>query len=969
MANAHKDRKNVIYEICNEPNGVSWSQVVTYANDIIPRIRAIDPDAVIIVGTPNWSQLGEDVVNNKLAFTNIMYTFHFYAATHDTSMLTNFVGRLPIFVTEWAATEASGAGGTNYTRADQYISIMQTNKISWCAWSWSEAPETSGMLNVGSCDAANWTSLKQSGTYVVGKVSNPADNFPACFIPTATYTPTSVGPEPTATIGPNDLRLDNMTDGNYTSNVCTYWYTYDDSNDCTDKNCTLNPHGNSQIVPWSKDHWEDLGRPIQPFYMQAPGRNGAGDYAARITGVVTTTFLYGFAGLGLPLKEPEGPVNISTATGISFWCKSNQSRDFRLKINSPQAFGGKLDEDMYGYVFTAGTTWQKVTVDFSSVLFSQEGWGDKTVTKTMALSAVDTIQWQTEGQTGAPYNFDLWIDDVVLLNAPAPLRTIAAVGCTPPTPTHTWNPSLPTYTHTPTPAFELRVNCGGAQYTDGAGKVWLADKAFATGSWGYEGGGGVADNTGVAVAGTTDDVLYQSERWGSPTYRFTVPNGSYQVVLKFAEMYFTASNMRVFNVAIEGTTLVTNLDIVAAAGAKTALDRTFIVNVTDGRLDITSSASVDGALFNAIAVLGYTAPVNTQTGTNTYTQTRTYTHTATNTYTRTYTATGTATGTATRTFTNTPTRTATATNTFTNTATQVFTATATNTSLFTATYTNTAVNTATPTTPPVNTATPTTPPVNTATPTTPPVNTATPTTPPVNTATPTTPPVNTATPTTPPVNTATNTDTPVFTQTETATSVNTTAATDTATIVPSFTPTAVFTASYTATFTQTLVFTLTPSHTVTITHTFTVTNTHTFTFTHTNTFTNTPENTVTYTYTPVYTNTPTPTYTPAGAKDLKVTDEFTYPNPYNPKSGMPFKIKAHFSRGYSGARVKIYTQSLRCIREFTFPAYSWPGDRIMDIPASKLLDLASGSYYFVIIAEDKDGKKVRGGITSFFILK
>lgn len=1145
MATAHKDRKNVIYEICNEPNYTngdgSWTNIRTYANTIIPLIRAIDPDSVIIVGTPNWSQLGSDVVNNKLSYSNIMYTFHFYAATHDTSMLTPYINQLPIFVTEWGTTEASGAGGTNNTRADEFINIMAGNtggpKISWCAWSWSEAPETSGMLNVGACTSENWTSLKPTGSYVMGKISSPADSFGTCSVPTPTPTSNGLTPIPTETIPATDLRLDSMTDGDDTSNICTYWYSYDDSNDCTDKDCVANPHGNSQIVPWSKDHWEDLGLPVQKFYMQQPGRNGAGDYAARITGVVTTTFLYGFTGLGLPLVEPEGPVNISTATGISFWCKSSQSRDFRLKINSPQAFGGKLDEDMYGYVFTAGTSWQKVTVDFSSLLFSQEGWGDKTVTKTMALSAVDTIQWQTEGQTGAPYNYDLWIDDVVLLNAPAALKTVAAGGCSPPTNTPTWDPLQPTFTKTPTPAYEMRVNCGGAQYTDGAGKIWQADKAFTTGSWGYEGGGGVADNSANGVAGTTDDTLYQFERWGSPFYRFTLPNGTYQVTLKFAEMYFTGTGSRIFDVLIEGVTVVDNLDIVAAVGAKTAHDVTVIVTVTDGRLDITSSATVDGALFNAISIMGYSSPVNTPT----YTHTATYSRTFTRTYTRT--ATRTATSTATRTITRTSTPVITLTNTATNTLIATRTVTVTNTAVQTFTFTRTATQTVTRTQQP-NTATNTVTRTLSATPTnsgtitttiTPTVTvTLTSTDSPTPTATtgayltavinvspdtvntgdtitvimqventgtgaasdvlpsglvpsgtgsvtlvlapsiavtipagatasftwiytaasqgvvtlqasaggidsvgtwpvtsgvvtsnnlaigvplptntqtytftdtatntptfthtftatdtatdmPTQTYTNTPTDTTTDIPTETSTHTPSYTSTHTATDMPTGAnthtltntpavtathtdtATNTPTDIPAETFTHTSTYSATNTFTRTYTSTNTPTHTNT--NAWTSTNTPVDTSTYTHTPTNTPENTATYTNTPENTFTPTPTLTPAGSKDLEIKDEFVFPNPYNPNLGLPFRIRASFTGGHSSVSIKVYTQSLRCVKEFTFAGSAWPGIRTMEVPAPVLLNLASGSYYFVITAEDKTGKKSASGISSLIILK
>lgn len=79
MSKKHGTKNHVLYEICNEPNGVAWSEIQKYANKIIPLIRSIDSKTVIIVGTPKWSS---DLYNiQPLSFSNIMYTLHFYAAT------------------------------------------------------------------------------------------------------------------------------------------------------------------------------------------------------------------------------------------------------------------------------------------------------------------------------------------------------------------------------------------------------------------------------------------------------------------------------------------------------------------------------------------------------------------------------------------------------------------------------------------------------------------------------------------------------------------------------------------------------------------------------------------------------------------------------------------------------------------------------------------------------------------------
>ena len=75
--------ENVLYEICNEPNGgTSWGEIKAYAEEVIPVIRAGAPDAVILVGTPHWCQeAGQAAADPIAGYGNVMYTLHFYAAT------------------------------------------------------------------------------------------------------------------------------------------------------------------------------------------------------------------------------------------------------------------------------------------------------------------------------------------------------------------------------------------------------------------------------------------------------------------------------------------------------------------------------------------------------------------------------------------------------------------------------------------------------------------------------------------------------------------------------------------------------------------------------------------------------------------------------------------------------------------------------------------------------------------------
>jgi hypothetical protein len=128
------------------------------------------------------------------------------------------------------------------------------------------------------------------------------------------------------------------------------------------------------------------------------------------------------------------------------------------------------------------------------------------------------------------------------------------------------------------PFSQILVNSGGPAYTDTLAQAWSADTGFA--------GGNIANTTKV-VTNTTDPTLYQTERYGSFNYQYNVPNGNYNVVLKFAEIYWTGAGQRVFNVSINGTQVLTNFDIFAAAGGTLkAIDKTFPVTVTNNQVNI-----------------------------------------------------------------------------------------------------------------------------------------------------------------------------------------------------------------------------------------------------------------------------------------------------------------------------------------------------------------------------------------------
>ena len=141
----------------------------------------------------------------------------------------------------------------------------------------------------------------------------------------------------------------------------------------------------------------------------------------------------------------------------------------------------------------------------------------------------------------------------------------------------------------------FRINAGGDAYTDGMGKSWSESSGFM--------GAGTFTRANPIV-GTEDDVLYQSEAFGNNfSYEQEVANGSYDVTLKFAEVFFNDAGKRVFDVNLEDELVLDDFDIYEAAGGKdVAVERTFTVGVSDGSLDLDFLASLDNAKVSAIEI-------------------------------------------------------------------------------------------------------------------------------------------------------------------------------------------------------------------------------------------------------------------------------------------------------------------------------------------------------------------------------
>ena len=162
MAKTYGENPHVIYELFNEPDYETWEEVKAYSEDIITEIRKYDPDNLILVGSPNWSQDIHTVAENPiLNQQNIMYVLHFYAATHKDYLRERadkvFENGLPIFVTECAGMEASGDGAIDMDSWNAWIDWMESRKVSWAAWSIADKDETCSMILPDASSNGNWT--------------------------------------------------------------------------------------------------------------------------------------------------------------------------------------------------------------------------------------------------------------------------------------------------------------------------------------------------------------------------------------------------------------------------------------------------------------------------------------------------------------------------------------------------------------------------------------------------------------------------------------------------------------------------------------------------------------------------------------------------------------------------------------------------------------------------------------------
>jgi aryl-phospho-beta-D-glucosidase BglC (GH1 family) len=200
-ARRFQNQKHVLFEICNEPNPienyqfkeeVTWlDHIKPYCEDMLKIIRSYDEDVVVICGTPSWSSKIEDVIGNEPLdangekYKNIMYTFHFYAATHNEERMEAFQKaspQIPLFVTEWGTTKADGRTDFSPELSSRWLEILAGDNdgkqlISWINWSFSAEGGLSAALrwNSGNIATDFPQILSESGKYIYEQLKKAKD--------------------------------------------------------------------------------------------------------------------------------------------------------------------------------------------------------------------------------------------------------------------------------------------------------------------------------------------------------------------------------------------------------------------------------------------------------------------------------------------------------------------------------------------------------------------------------------------------------------------------------------------------------------------------------------------------------------------------------------------------------------------------------------------------------------------------
>ena len=171
ISEKYKNQNNIIYEIMNEPNGsTTWADCKKYANEVIPCIRK-NTDAIILVGNPKWTADLNSVMKDPLiGYSNIMYTYHFYAADHSstTQVVNAYDKGFPVFISEFGFMDSSGDGAISTTNGDKWKKVLDDRNISYVAWNISNSKGSASIFKYGTSNLSDVSdsNLKEWGVYL-----------------------------------------------------------------------------------------------------------------------------------------------------------------------------------------------------------------------------------------------------------------------------------------------------------------------------------------------------------------------------------------------------------------------------------------------------------------------------------------------------------------------------------------------------------------------------------------------------------------------------------------------------------------------------------------------------------------------------------------------------------------------------------------------------------------------------------
>ncbi len=185
MARKYGRQPNVMYEIYNEPEDVSWkTRVKPYAERVIAAIRAIDPDNLILVGSPHWSQDVDVAAEDPIKANNIAYTLHFYAGTHKEKLRAKAEKALrsgvALVVTEWGSCDSNGNGKVDVASTNEWMEFVRKWNLIHCNWAVSDKAEAASIVVPGASPKGEWkeNELTPSGALARRWIREWAQLFP-----------------------------------------------------------------------------------------------------------------------------------------------------------------------------------------------------------------------------------------------------------------------------------------------------------------------------------------------------------------------------------------------------------------------------------------------------------------------------------------------------------------------------------------------------------------------------------------------------------------------------------------------------------------------------------------------------------------------------------------------------------------------------------------------------------------------